>query len=1228
MARTEYGTTWWGQQWLKALSGIDYDNRIPRGKTYANTGRVQSFKIDESKHIVKARVTGNFDPFYSVKLGLPQISPRDVKRLVDAIAASPLVLAKLSARELSPDVLQIADRLGIKIFPSRWSDLEMTCSCPDWAVPCKHIAAVIYKMSEEIDANPFVLFTLRGIDLIGELEKRGIGLGRSQEAEMPKWRDLLGDSLGKLEDPDLPPSDEDWLQMLRDVSFNTVADQREALHELLSETPAGYVHGSLRETLTQVVKIASRLAKEQMKEGCERTVPTYDPASPLVCINSWGQTLMDPSLVWTEQNRETGEFDPVRLKTRDNPKGCARHQMFSGFFNTKRLATAPQELEALYYAWLIAARLVLNGAVIPQIYEPIDDHFAVRWIPAVMAEDVRVIVSKVGQAFSHVSNAFLQIARRPRSIPPLQLGQIVLGIFVQSFIESAFADLLERKNLAGIIELQALFAGRAVDCEDNEQAQAARMRLEAWISPLFTGSTRVRPVLIVHDYMSDPEGEKLDAATARAMPVGISLGFTVNDAGVADDDAIPLQKVLTEDEHFPIRFDCMRTVARLSQYCSELADIVRREVDSIRLPLKDLAELLFKSLPALRLLGVTVIVPRSLRSLLTPSMTLAVDLEEDKWDQASGFLGLQSLLSFNWEIAVGERPISRKEFAELCKHAGEVVWFHDRYMFVSQSEIATIQRRLEEKASAISKAELVRAALSGNFRKSGVVLGDALKKALKELFAERPLPLPSELNATLRPYQERGYRWMLRNLQASIGSIIADDMGLGKTLQVLAVLERLREQGELDLKPALIVVPTSLLMNWIKEAAKFAPKLRIAPFYGTGRSIEQCSGSHAILTTYGTLRSSVKDLALSRYRVMVIDEAQAIKNFTTSSFRAVRTIKCDGFIAMSGTPVENRLMEYWSIMEATNPGLLGSAARFRTDVAFPIENQRDAQAAERFRKLTAPFIMRRMKTDKAIISDLPDKITSDEYCTLTKEQIALYQTVVAKAMGSIEKETDKFNKRALVLQLIMRLKQVCNAPAQFEKETKLASPEYSGKMQRLFDILDEMREADRKVLIFTQFTQMGELLRKWIGGHSGVVPPFLHGGCSIKEREELVQQFQTRRDTPVMILSLKAAGTGLNLTAASAVVHYDLWWNPAVEDQATDRAYRIGQKSNVNVYRLISADTFEEKIDAMIKSKKDLAQMTVATGESWIGDLSNKELREVFSLSEPARPALSQAAAN
>jgi len=496
--------------------------------------------------------------------------------------------------------------------------------------------------------------------------------------------------------------------------------------------------------------------------------------------------------------------------------------------------------------------------------------------------------------------------------------------------------------------------------------------------------------------------------------------------------------------------------------------------------------------------------------------------------------------------------------------------------------------------------------------------------------AETEVPLPEHLNATMRPYQVRGYSWMYKNLEIGFGCILADDMGLGKTLQVIAFLLKMHEEGKLAEKKALVVMPAGLLCNWQVEIKKFAPDLTFFAYHGGSRDLEKFHAD-VLLTTYATFRKDYDDLNEREWQVIVIDEAQNIKNADSEQSRLLRRMRAPMKIAMSGTPVENRLMEFWTIMDFANRGFFPSAAEFREKFETPIQKMGNEKVAETFRKITAPFMLRRLKTDKSIISDLPDKIIQDEYAELTKPQAALYQKTLEHFMQELEMEqalSEKandahalFKRKGIILQMILALKQICNHPATFLKGAAAASQEKvaepalsSGKMQMLLDLLTSIQEQGEKTLIFTQFAEMGFLLEKTITEELGLRTHFYHGGCSQTQRTSMIEDFQKNPECKVLILSLKAGGTGLNLTAASQVIHYDLWWNPAIEAQATDRAFRIGQTRNVQVHRFITKGTFEEKINALLETKKSIANMTVSAGETWLADMDDKQLGEVFGL--------------
>jgi SNF2 family DNA or RNA helicase len=455
----------------------------------------------------------------------------------------------------------------------------------------------------------------------------------------------------------------------------------------------------------------------------------------------------------------------------------------------------------------------------------------------------------------------------------------------------------------------------------------------------------------------------------------------------------------------------------------------------------------------------------------------------------------------------------------------------------------------------------------------------------------------------------------MQNIKLGFGSILADDMGLGKTLQVVAVILALKNDGVFNNgQKVLIIAPTSLLSNWQKEFEKFAPSVRLFVYHGQNRKDEPIPNNiDVLITSYGLVRRDMKELNKDQWFLIVIDEAQNIKNPKTAQSKSIKCVNAMHKIAMSGTPVENRLTEYWSIFDFTNKSYLGTQKTFVRRYASPIERNRDAHSLELFKKVTSPFILRRLKSDKSIISDLPEKVENNRYCSLSDQQAALYQGVVNNSLNEIEASAG-ITRKGLILSMINALKQICNHPSQYTK-LKSASIDQSGKTGLLEEILCEIDESSsEKVIIFTQYTEMGRILVDLIGDRFHCDVPFLHGGLNRTKRDQIVNDFQTKFSTRILLVSLKAGGTGLNLTAANHVIHYDLWWNPAVETQATDRAFRIGQTRNVMVHRFLTKGTFEERIDDMISSKRDLANLAVVSGESFVTDMTTRQLEELVAL--------------
>jgi superfamily II DNA or RNA helicase len=592
--------------------------------------------------------------------------------------------------------------------------------------------------------------------------------------------------------------------------------------------------------------------------------------------------------------------------------------------------------------------------------------------------------------------------------------------------------------------------------------------------------------------------------------------------------------------------------------------------------------------------------------------------------------GLGDLVDFRYDVAVGDEALDPAELAELARLKVPLVRLRGQWVELDEVHLKAALRFLEQhQAGTMTAADALAAGLNGPDDEIGLVdvdadgwLGDLLSgQADRRL---RPMSTPAGFAGQLRPYQERGLSWLRFLGDLGLGGILADDMGLGKTIQLLSLVSaQARDAGGPGAGgPTLLVCPMSLVGNWQREAARFTPDLRVHVHHGADRldgdSLSTAlAGADLVITSYGVATRDQAALSQLTWARVVCDEAQNIKNHATKQARAVRGLPASARIALTGTPVENRLSELWSIMEFTNPGLLGPAGKFREKYAIPIERHGSPEAAEALKRLTQPFMLRRLKTDKTIISDLPDKQEMKVWCNLTPEQASLYAATVTDMLNRIAEADDDISRRGLVLATMAKLKQVCNHPAHLLADGSRL-PGRSGKLARLEEICDEIVAEGSKALCFTQYAEFGRMLQPHLAARFGCPVLFLHGGTSKKQRDAMVATFAELDEPALFLLSLKAGGTGLNLTAASHVIHIDRWWNPAVEDQATDRAFRIGQRKNVQVRKFVCVGTLEERIDAMIEEKKNLAERIVGTGESWLTELSVDDLRSVLTLSPDA----------
>lgn len=1170
----QFGKTWWGEHFLQALTDIDYSNRLPRGRSYARNGSVAEIKTADNR--IDAIVKGSRRTPYKVQITLPLFSDSEKTTLMKAITADPLMLSHLLNRELPDELNAIAKKNRIAVFPDKWSDFKMNCSCPDWAVPCKHLASVIYMLSADIDRNPFLIFQLHGLDILKELTKSGMTV--EEEMNISSFEQSF------LDKP-LIFIDENQMNG-QPFDLSKLTAQTDNLLSLLEDKPVFY-----DKPFTALLRKNYKAVGRHSKALLDKDIVDFEPKVFERIENIEFLINRDTSFHKALLHSDKGD---LAFEALDH--GLDSLINFLARLPKKYEQRLSADLKIVYRVYHLSLKLAECGAFIPHLFELKDKQNVIRWIPALINEDVNDLVLMLERG---VSQNLVQIhlsAEKRKYLSPREQTITLVSVFLTHFMK-AVASTSYRSSQDTELKIEQLFFNNQIhsfiQLSENQIPEAIHQYLQRF----YLSDKCYVPLIKIED---NPECNTF------------GLQVWVENRKDSMQEPLTLQNFIADQLYNKFKASLFQSLASLSRDFPDIKPLISSSgTDLLIFDSDSFADILLRILPLVKLLGIRILLPNSLKDLARPKASLRLD---SKLNDSTGktYLNLDEMLEFEWQIAIGDKTIPIHEFEKLVNDVSGVVYIKGEYVLIDKKEIQTLLNNLDENKE-LSRDVLLQSALSEEYQEAKITLSTAARQLINELLNSEKKTIPKDLNASLRPYQERGYQWLYNNSKVGFGSIIADDMGLGKTIQVISLLLQFKQEGRLDHKKALIVVPTTLITNWQKEIERFAPELVPHIYHGTNREFKTID-CDLVITSYGMLRSDLAKFKKLKWEVLAIDEAQNIKNPGTEQTKAVKKLTADVKIAMSGTPVENRLSEYWSLFDFVNKGYLGSAKYFKKTFASPIENDNDAQQLERFKKITDPFILRRLKTDKSVISDLPEKIEHDCYIQLTKEQTALYQNVVKTMLQSVEaSDENSIERKGLVLKMMTALKQICNHPSQFLKKED-DRVELSGKTEMLLELLRSIHENDEKVLIFTQYKEMGQILARILEDVFDTKPLFLHGGVARHKRDDMVEEFQNKKHAKIFILSIKAGGTGLNLTAANHVIHYDLWWNPAVEAQATDRAFRIGQKKNVLVHRLISKGTFEEKINQMLQDKKHLADLTVATGEKWIGDLSSNEIQELVQI--------------
>ncbi|MDR1637924.1 MAG: DEAD/DEAH box helicase, partial [Treponema sp.] len=1165
MAKSKYGITPWGSWFIEVLDSYSMGARLGRGKTYANTGRVLSLEIDAGRAV--AKVEGNYRPFYRVEIDFPELKERE--KVYRMIQEDPALLSRIAAGELPEEFLVKLKAEGINLIPRRWREMKRSCSCPDNGDPCKHMAALYYIIAREVDADPRVLFRLRGMDL----EAR---FGRSVAANLPapftvraapdeassgkKDRGIAG--LPEKTDQARPaPPSLDAIPNCADLISSLLPPKPPFCDRDFAFTLAEFYHRAARSAPWEAASSAGdegeelehRFSRSRWSILCPNPGPGSEPILEETDIlgKKTRHILFDAYSRFVNFSSDDGTEDYVFL-----------------FYLFKFLNLVTRSSAFIPF-------VLLEGGVLRIIWKPYDTLPQIARFLDTLAGLERGMLplyeegKSPGRADGKADGKATGRAGRKkagknevrasgRSVVDL-LSSALLGEWVKRnyFAYQGSAGSREYREL-----LDVFFQGRSMGTA-SPALRSLPVSIDRWLSVLHIDFSAWRYQFTVKGAPVHRTGSENEADLTELPDFTLSMDvLKETEKGTV---RTPLSKIAAGKKGEDT-LAVLRAPTALSNYLPEIGSLMVHR--KIRLSEKRLADFLESAAPLLIRLGIGVDLPKALRNELKPRLVL-MSKGKDAGSLVS-YLGLDTLLSWEWQVAVGDKILDPEEFEDLIRRKRDLVRFRDGFVKLDPEELARLLKKAKNSPPGIN--DFLKAHFSGNS-----VLSFDAGEIIKKLFTERRFPPPESLTASLRPYQKRGYNWVCSLLLAGFGCVLADDMGLGKTIQSIAALLRLKEEGLLEDR-CLIVAPAALLENWERELSRFAPSLLVSRYHGPGRKLDK---EHDVfLTTYQTAVRDAAKLEKEKFSFLIVDEAHLMKNADTRMSQTVKRLQPRFRLALSGTPVENRLEDLRSLFDFILPGYLGGPTEFRQEYRYPIEVLRSPERAEILRKITAPFLLRRLKTDKTIIKDLPDKIVSNEYAALEKEQAALYESIVTETMEKSE-SLDPKDRAALVLYLLTSLKQICDHPRVYDKESPAVSS-LSGKAQLLVTLLEEILANREKALIFSQYVETLDCLSRIITKELGEPVLLYHGGMSQKVRSETIGNFQNDPSSRLLLVSLKAGGLGLNLTAASRVIHYDLWYNPAAENQATDRAFRIGQKRNVFVHRFITKNSFEEKIDAMI----------------------------------------------
>ncbi len=1191
-----------GFVWYEQISLL-YGHKFEEAEA-PNKSKAPKVELENNSIIAKAPSEAYGSGISEIKFS--KLDSDTISKLTKYFDDNPVEVINLALIGLESQLIWKLKEAGINIFPESLADIEINC-CEKQHL-CSHVDLILQNVAKQINKNLELVFTLRGISISEIISNAGF-LNLSEEITLNHLSQHQSASVDEM----------DELPLSKEVPEFEPLDTTQ-LYNFISQNPVHLSRGNHRLKLLEIIEAileeidflknhnnpirARRTDFYLIESGDDLNIFATPVNYFLGYLKSKGSRLK-----YSRESMEVPVIDPETKNTIFVKKEglLVSKDIFFDYllsvYDDPQADTDTESINFLKNTAKLSINLLKSALFIPQIALKNDSTFTLKYFPFLANEKVKHALLN----YYHSAPEQILLNNNLEPIAQNNVGNYIISEFITYIIEKIF--FLKPSKIKNNVLLAPFIKSRDFNMNSFNDKKMAES-LHEWLKPLSFQKDIIKSVLRL---------EPLNDGTNFKLHLGLAYDNNL-------EEIVPFAELFKNSENiFDMPVKLVKTkVCRQLFYASEYMPIFSQILNSKGLyfpilNLRELSELVLNMTSFLNQLGIDILLPKELQNFSKIKLSLQARSKSGIKDYSNILFGgedpnsisLDKIMEFSYEIAIGDQVISKEEFLKLVEETDGIVKIKDNYLILKSEEIDALIKKLNQPPLAMTHNEFLMAGMTGVHQETDFNTDEAIKNALMDYSKSEDISIPETLNGTLRPYQERGFQWMYSNNSRGFGSCIADDMGLGKTIQVLSFILKLKEEKKLT-QPALVICPTTLLGNWVKECEKFTPSLNVSIYHGNDRELN-LKNIDILITTYAIARIDNDKITAQNWYALIIDEAQNIKNPDTAQSKAIKNIRAQKYIAITGTPVENKLLELWSIFDFANKGYLGSKSEFQNTYSMPIEKFRDEDKINRLKKVISPFILRRLKTDKSIIDDLPDKIIIDEFCYLTKDQAALYEKTLQESIGTI-KTNIGIGRKGQIFKLITALKQICNHPAHYTKSGAI-SRELSGKADTALTIIENIIENNEKAIIFSQYKQMGQILVDMLKKELDQEALFFHGSLSREKREDLIETFQTNNENKLMILSLKAGGTGLNLTTATNVIHYDLWWNPAVEDQATDRTYRIGQTKNVNVHRLITLGTFEEKIDAKIKSKKELANLTIGSGENWLSELSDTEIKDLFSLS-------------